>query len=411
MHQVNCIERLLVNTSVKSKFPALINDPTLVYVDNASTTQRPESVINAVKDFEEKGVANIHRGLYSLAENASRQYEIAREKAAQFINAENKTCIAFSKGTTESINTVAFGFLKHQLKVGDEVIVSAMEHHANLIPWQQVCKERKAFLKIIPVDRNGDLVLNEFTKLLNSKTKLIAVTHISNTLGTINPIDKIIEKAHKESIPVLVDAAQSVTHQQIDVQKWNADFIAFSAHKMFGPFGVGVLYVNPKFHEMMNPFVFGGGAVKNVTFEETEWLGFPANIEAGTSNISGVIGFSAALDFATSLNWNSAAEHQYERGEKLREGIKQLQGFHLAGNARKMGGIVSFFHDHIHPHDIASFLDSRNIAVRAGHHCTQPLLDALGIPATVRVSFSIYNTNEDVEKILDALKDVNKFWS
>ena len=401
-----------VNASaIKSKFPALVNDPSLVYADNAATTQRPLEVIQAVCDFEKNGVANVHRGLYSLAELATMKYEAAREKTAHFINAPNQRCIAFTKGTTESINAVAFGFLKHQLNEGDEVIISAMEHHANLIPWQQVCLEKKAMLKIIPVNQNGELVFDSLSSLINSKTKFLAVTHISNTLGTINPVEEIIEIAHQKNVPVLVDAAQSMAHTAIDVQKWNADFVAFSAHKMFGPFCMGVLYAHSKYHGLMKPLIFGGGAIKNVTFDETEWLSYPGNMEAGTPNISGVIGFSAALDFVSAFNWSEVSKHQQELGEKFREGIERLNDYRVAGNAKQKSGIVSFVHDRVHPHDVASFLASKNIAVRAGHHCTQPLLDSLGVAATVRASFSVYNSVDDVEKILEALQDVNKFWS
>jgi cysteine desulfurase/selenocysteine lyase len=396
---------------IRSYFPAFRENPNWIYADNAATTQRPLPVLEAMAGYERSGVTNIHRGLYQQAETSTARYEEARKKTAAFIGAGEARTIAFTKGTTESINTVAFGFLKHQLKAGDEVIVSAMEHHANLIPWQQVCKERGAELKVIPVNAGGELEIDSLQKLLSDRARLLAITHISNTLGTINPIREIIDIAHRHHVPVLVDAAQSAALHPLQAEELNADFLAFSAHKMFGPFGLGVLYVHPKHHENIRPFHFGGGAIKNVSFQETEWLDFPARMEAGTQNISGIIGFSAALDFIQGIRSHDFTNYVTSLGDRLREGASQLKGFKIIGTSSRRTGIVSVFHEHVHPHDIASFLASKNIAVRAGHHCTQPLLDALGIPATTRFSFSIYNTPQQVDEILNGLEDVNKFWN
>lgn len=395
---------------IKLQFPAFRANSDWVYADNAATTQRPERVINAVSEFERRGVANVHRGLYKQAEEATEKFEEARKKTARFIGASSEHTIAFTKGTTEAINLVASCFLKNLVKPGDEVLITAMEHHSNLIPWQQVCQERQAKLKVIPINKNGDLQLDQVKTLLGSKTRMLAITHISNTLGTINPVKEIIPLAHQVNVPVLVDAAQSVSHYKIDVEDMGADFLVFSAHKMFGPFGVGVLYAHPKHHDRIQPLNFGGGAIKNVTFFETDWLDYPYNIEAGTQNISGVIGYSAALDWVSGTWSAELSTHVESLSERLREGIQKLNGFRIIGQASKRSGIVSVFNDSIHPHDMASFLASANIAVRAGHHCTQPLLDSLGIPATTRFSFSVYNTTDDVERILEVLNDLMKFW-
>jgi cysteine desulfurase / selenocysteine lyase len=392
--------------AIRSEFPVFQHHPTLVYADNAATTQKLQRVIEAVAAYEKQGVANIHRGMYLLAEKATRQVEETREKVARFIGAPDARCIAFTKGTTESINAVAYGFLHHQLKAGDEVVITGMEHHANLIPWQ-----RHAVLKVIPVDKQGDLVMDSIPQIIGRKTKLLALTHISNTLGTVNPIKEIIAMAHEYGVPVLIDAAQSFSHSRVDVRELKADFLAFSAHKMFGPFGVGVLYVDPKHWESMTPFNVGGGAIRKVTFTDTEWMDFPRNMEAGTPNVSGVIGFSSTLDFLETLDWDEVSNHTTSLGKRFREGLAQVKDFQLVGDAQQQAGIVSFVHERIHPHDVAFFLTSKDIAVRAGHHCTQPLLDLLGIPATVRASFTIYNREQDVDQILEALSDLKKFWT
>jgi cysteine desulfurase / selenocysteine lyase len=395
---------------IKSHFPAFRENPGWIYADNAATTQRPDVVIDAVNGYERKGVANVHRGLYKQAEESTARFEEARKKSARFIVASDESSIAFTKGTTESINIVAFGFLKHRLHPGDEVVITAMEHHANLLPWQQVCRERKAKLNVVPVNEKGELMMDALQSMITPRTRMVAVTHISNTLGTINPVGEIIQLAHKHHVPVLVDTAQSAACYPIDVNEWGVDFLAFSSHKMFGPFGVGALYAHPKHHSEMMPLNFGGGAIKHVTFSDAVWMDYPHGIEAGTQNISGVIGFSSSLDFVNSVRSAEASRHVELLGERFREGVKTLNGFRIIGEAGRRTGIVSVFHKRIHPHDIASFLAAKNIAVRAGHHCSQPLLDSLGIPATARFSFSIYNTMEDVEKILAELKELDKFW-
>lgn len=396
--------------ALKSRFPVFQHKPLLVYADNASTTQKPGEVIKTMSDFYEFGCANVHRGLYKLSEEATVRYERVRKEVAEFIGTKDDQSIAFTKGTTESINIVAHGYLHPILKQGDEVLITAMEHHANLIPWQQVCRQRKAILKVLPVDDNGDLKLDELPSLIGPRTKLVAVTHISNTLGTINPVKEIIQKAHRYHIPVLVDAAQSVSYYSLQVDELDADFLVFSAHKMFGPMGVGVLYTRQEYREGITPLIFGGGAIRNVEFESTEFMNYPGNLEAGTPNVSGVLGLGAAIGFMKQLDVNYLSAHIESLANKLRTGLNE-QAFSVIGNAKSKSGIVSFIHDKIHPHDISSYLASKDVAVRAGHHCTQPLLHSMGVMSTVRASFSVYNTIEDVDRILETLKGLKKFWA
>ncbi len=400
-----------VTNSIKSLFPIFSNHPALVYLDNAATSQKPKSVIQSVIDYYEKENANVHRGLYKLSSSATTRYEEVRNKVAKLIGASDPNSISFTKGTTESINVVAHGFLKKLLMAGDSVVISGMEHHANLIPWQQVCKEKKALLRIIPVDGDGNLDLSTLDSLLTTNTRLLAITHISNVLGTINPIEEIISCAHKKNIPVLIDAAQSAGHYPIDIKNLDADFLVFSAHKMFGPLGAGVLFSLEKYRNQIEPLNYGGGAIKNVEFDHTEFLEYPHNLEAGTPNISGVIGLGEAIDFIQSLDMKSSILYTNELMIYFKEKLNSLPFVKPFGNPVKSGSIVSFQVKNVHPHDVAGFLGNVNIAVRAGHHCAQPLLESLGVPSTVRVSFAIYNTKEDVDRTISALIDLKKFWS
>ena len=397
--------------AIKSNFPIFTHRPELVYLDNAATSQKPLSVIQTITDFYTKENANVHRGLYELSSRATKRYEDVRKKVGSLIGASNQNTVAFTKGTTESINIVAYSFLKKKLKAGDKVVISAMEHHANLIPWQQVCKESGALLEIIPVNEVGELRLELLDSLLDKRVQLVAVTHISNVLGTINPIEEIIFKAHQQKIPVLIDGAQSVGHYPIDVKKLDIDFLVFSAHKMFGPLGTGVLYCKEEFAPQVGPYTYGGGSIKNVEFGATEFLDYPHKLEAGTPNISGVLGLGAAVDYVQQLDLSEAANHTKNLAVDFKEKIKSVGNITLVGNAQKFGSIVSFQVKNIHPHDVSGFLAHANIAVRAGHHCAQPLLESLGVPATVRVSFSIYNTMDDIDKTIDALVELKKFWS
>ena len=398
-------------SALKSHFPIFSHLPDLVYLDSAATSHKPQSVIQAITDFYSKENASVHRGLYPLSSNATQRYEQVREKVCALIGAIHPNTIAFTKGATESINIVAQGFLKKKLEAGDNVLISAMEHHANLIPWQQICKQTHAILRVIPVNDKGELVLEKLDTLIDRRTKLVAVTHISNVLGTINPIEEIISRAHKKNIPVLIDGAQSAGHHPVDVTQIDADFFVFSAHKMFGPLGTGVLYCKEEQAQQVDPINYGGGSIKNVEFKNTEFLGYPKNLEAGTPNISGVIGLGAAIDFIQQLDLTETFTYTKTLTASFKEKIKSMGNIKLVGDAEHFGSIVSFQVDKIHPHDVASFLASNNIAVRAGHHCAQPLLESMGVPATVRASFSIYNTKEDVEKTVLALLELKRFWS
>lgn len=397
--------------SIKSHFPIFTHRPELIYLDSAATSQKPRSVIQAITDFYEKENANVHRGLYELSSKATQRYEDVRKKVCYLIGGSNPNSIAFTKGTTEAINIVAQGFLKKNLQKGDNIVISAMEHHANLIPWQQVCLQTQTTLRIIPVNDRGELVLEKLDSLLDANTKMLAVTQISNVLGTINPIEEIIAAAHKKNIPVLIDGAQSVGHYPIDVKKSNADFLVFSAHKMFGPLGTGVLYCKEEHSKQIDPFNFGGGSIKNVEFAHTEFLDYPHNLEAGTANITGVIGLGTAIDFIQQLDLNEASNHSKKLSIYFKEGLKSLRDIKIVGNSKNFGSIVSFYLENIHAHDVAGFLANENIAVRAGHHCAQPLLESMNVPATVRASFSIYNTREDVDKTIQALVALKKFWA
>ena len=396
---------------IKSRFPIFTHWPALVYLDNAATTQKPRNVIHALNHFYEFENAPVHRGLYKLSSDATQQYEAVRRKIAQLIGAPSEKNIAFTKSTTESINIIAQGYLKKILQPGDNVVISALEHHANLIPWQQVCKQNGSSLRIIPVDAYGDLELNKLDSLLDNKTRLLAVTHISNVLGTINPVEEIISKAHKKNIPVLLDGAQSTGHCTIDVQQLDVDFFAFSAHKMYGPTGTGVLYCKEELGHQISPLNYGGGAIKNVEWNETEFLDYPFHLEAGTPNVSGVIGLGAAIDFVNELELMNTFRETISVSEYFKEKLKTLDYVEVIGKPRQCGPIVSFTVKNIHAHDVAGFLAHQHIAVRAGHHCAQPLLDSLGIPATVRASFSVYNNRDDADKTVEALVELKKFWS
>ena len=394
----------------KSQFP-IFNDSLQgwVYLDNAATTQKPESVIHAVVNFYTNENANVHRGLYDLSAQATRHFEDVRRKVKSFIGASSEYEIAFTNGTTESINIVA-NSLTPTLQEGDEMLVSAMEHHSNLIPWQQACLKSKSFLKVIPVNEAGDLPMSQVRGLITSKTKLVAITHLSNTLGTINPINEIIEISHKKDVPVLIDAAQSVNHIPINVAQLDVDFLAFSAHKMFGPMGTGVLFVKKSHHDLIKPILFGGGAIKEVTLSETKFREFPFSVEAGTPNVAGVVGLGAAIDFLNSWNPEELKNQSQQLATLLREKLKLFSFVSVIGQPREYSSIVAFVVKGIHAHDVASYLSDKKIAVRAGHHCTQPLHDQLGLPATVRASFSIYNTIDDVNRLTDAIGDIKKFW-
>ena len=395
---------------MKNKFPIFKHQPDLVYLDSASTTQRLKSVIQAEIGFYENYNANIHRGIYPIGIAATNAYEGVRKSVQRFINTVFTHEIIFTSGCTEGVNLVAQSFVLSQITEGDNIVISAMEHHANLVPWQQVCLLKKAELRVIPMNYEGVLALNHLGKLLDKKTKIVAVTHISNTLGTINPIKKIINEAHKQNIPVLIDAAQSLTTHKIDVQKLDADFLVFSGHKLFGPTGVGVLFGKEKYLNAMPPYKFGGDMIRDVTFEKTTFSALPNKFEAGTPNIAGVIGLGKAIDFIEKVGQNKIKKHVEKLLNYATNKLKQIENLEIIGNAPEKSGIISFILRGVHPHDVATILAANGVAIRSGHHCTQPTMDFYGIAGTNRVSFSIYNTVEDIDKLIEAIKDVKKIF-
>lgn len=397
----------------KADFPIFRAHPDLVYLDNAATTHKPQSVVDAIQHFYAQENATINRGLYPLGAQASQKYQAVRKQVAQFLNAASEDAIVFTSGTTESINLVAQSFVLPRLNPGDEVLVTAMEHHANLIPWQQVCRQSGAQLIIAPILDNGELDISAFESLINPRTRFISVVHISNTLGTINPIEKIIKlaKAQKDPIPVLVDAAQSAAHYSLDVQALACDFLVFSGHKIYGPTGIGVLYAKPEHLETMQPTRFGGDMIEQVTYEQATFAKAPRRFEAGTPNVAGVLGLGAALDYLQSLDQKAVRAHLDHLKEFATQALQSIEDLTLIGTAKNKSAILSFNLKEVHPHDVASFLGAENIAIRAGHHCTQPLMDAWDLPGTVRASLAIYNTEQDIMKLVETLVEVQAFFS
>lgn len=378
----------------------------LTYLDSAATTQKPQVVINAMHGYYEKSNANVHRGIHHLGNRATLTYEGTRAKVQNFIHARSRKEIVFTKGTTESVNLVAYGFAEQRLNEGDEIVISAMEHHSNLIPWQMLCRRKKAKLRVIPMDESGTLQMDQLEEMLSERTKMVAVVHISNSLGTINPIEKIIELAHAKDIPVLIDAAQSAAYYDIDVQTWDCDFLVFSGHKIFGPTGIGVLYGKEKWLEEMVPWQFGGEMIRSVSFEASTFAESPQKFEAGTPNIAGAAGLSAAIQYIENLGKENIRQHLKALLEYATEKLSAIEGLRIYGNADKKSSIISFMLESAHAHDIATIIDNHGVAVRAGHHCTQPVMQFYGIPATARVSLSIYNSKEDIDRLIEALESV-----
>ena len=383
-----------------------VNGHPLIYLDNAATTQKPKEVINSLIDYYTLLNSNIHRGVHYLSQQATTAFEESRATVQHFINAAHQHEIIFTKGTTESINLVASSFGKAFLHEGDEIIISEMEHHSNIVPWQMICEEKGAHLKVLPIDEEGNLKIEELELLLTQKTKIIAVTHISNALGTINPIKRIIEIAHKKDIPVLIDGAQAMSHQPVDVQDLDCDFYCFSGHKMYGPMGVGVLYGKEAWLEKLPPYQGGGEMIQRVTFTHTTFNELPFKFEAGTPNVADVIGLKSAIDYINRIGISKIA--QYEN-ELLEYGTKQLlsiSGLSIIGKAKEKASIISFILDHIHPYDAGLLIDKWGIAVRTGQHCAQPIMDKYGIPGTIRASFALYNTKEEIDRLVDTIKKV-----
>jgi len=394
---------------VRKDFPILssfVKQQPLVYLDNAATTQKPVHVIDAIRMYYSSQNSNVHRGVHYLSQLATEQYEAARETVREFLNAESTREIIFTRGTTEGINLLARSFGRNHLKPGDEVLISTIEHHSNIVPWQMICDEKGAILKVIPINDAGELLMDEFEKLLSERTKLVSVTHISNALGTVNPIRDIIRKAHAKNIPVLIDAAQSIQHVPIDVRELDCEFLVFSGHKLYGPTGIGVLYGKAEWLEILPPYQGGGDMILSVAFEKTTYNDLPYKFEAGTPNIAGAIGLAAAIDYFTALDMDALIAHEANLLTYATRRISTIPGLTLIGTAKQKASILSFTLCAVHPHDIGTILDQYGVAIRAGHHCAQPTMQRLGIPATARASFSFYNTKQDVDVLVNAVEHV-----
>jgi len=394
---------------IRKDFPVLsqmVHGNRLVYLDNAASSQVPQMVIERGSQYLKHEHSNIHRGVHYLSMKATSAYEGAREKVKRFINARDVRECIFVRGATEGINLVMHGYGRKFIGAGDEIIISAMEHHANIVPWQMLCEEKNAKLRVIPMNDAGELLLDEYDGLLNEKTKLVAVAHVSNALGTVNPIKEIIERAHKYGVPVLIDGAQWAPHMPIDVQDLDCDFYTFSGHKIFAPTGSGVIYGKAALLEKMNPFQGGGDMIKSVTFEKTTYADLPNKFEAGTPAIASQIGLGAAIDYLNIIGREKAAAYEHELLRYATECLSAIEGVRIIGTAREKLGVLSFVIDDIHPHDIGTILDQEGIAVRAGHHCAQPVMRRLNVPATARASFAFYNTREEVDQLLLAIEKV-----
>lgn len=394
---------------IRKDFPVLsreVNGKPLVYLDNGASSQVPQPVIDRTSKYLAEEHSNIHRGVHYLSQHATTAYEAAREKVKRFINAaEAKECI-FVRGTTEGINLVAYSYGRKFIDEGDEIVLSAMEHHSNIVPWQVVAEDRGARIRVIPMNERGELIIEEYEKLLNERTKIVAVTHVSNSLGTVNPIKEMIATAHKFGVPVLVDAAQSVPHFPVDVQDLDADFFVFSGHKMFAPTASGVVYGKREWLDRMPPYQTGGGMIRTVSFEKTTYAPIPEKFEAGTPGIAAGIGLGAAIDYLNAVDFNAAAEYEHSLLEYATARLSDIPEVKIIGTAANKASVLSFTIEGIHPHDIGTILDQQGIAVRAGHHCAQPVMQFFDVPATARASFAFYNTKEEVDKLADAIQKV-----
>ena len=391
---------------IRDEFPALrqqIYGKNLIYFDNGATSQKPKLVLDAINQFYSKENANIHRGVHFMSQKATTEYEAARQRIQQYIGARKSEEIIFTKGTTDSINLVAFSF-GNLLSAGDEILISAMEHHSNIVPWQMLCERQGCILKVAPINQRGELRMDEFERLLSKKTKLVSITHISNTLGTVNPVKEIIEKAHAVGAKVLIDGAQSIQHMHINVKELNCDFYAFSSHKVFGPTGIGVLYGKEDLLDRMPPYQGGGDMISRVTFERTTYNELPFKFEAGTPHIAGGICLGKAFEFLSSIDMAAAEKHERELAKYAEDMLDTFEGLQIIGEAKDKTSVVSFSVKGIHPFDIGTLLDKQGIAVRTGHHCTQPLMDFYQIPGTVRASFAFYNTKEEIDTFVAAVE-------
>ena len=391
---------------IREEFPILdqkINGEDLIYLDNAASTQKPKAVINAIKDYYENDHSNVHRGVHTLSVRATEAYENARVKVTEFINSPNNHQIIFTKGTTDSINLIATS-ITSLINENDEILITAMEHHSNIVPWQELCKRTGAVLKIIPINENGEILIDDYKDMVSAKTKLISVVHLSNTLGTINPIEDIIKIAKSHDVITVIDGAQAAGHLPIDVQQLDCDFYLFSGHKIFGPTGIGVLYGKEEILNRIDPYQYGGEMILKVTFEETTYNSLPHKFEAGTPNIAGAVGIGASIDFINSLDRDLCHEYEMSLHDYALNQLEQIDGIRIIGKSSHKSAIISFVIDGMHPHDIGTIINQKGIAVRTGHHCTMPLMDFYEIPGTVRASFSIYNNHSEIDKLIDAIK-------
>ncbi|HEY1497119.1 MAG TPA: cysteine desulfurase [Candidatus Solibacter sp.] len=399
---------------IREDFPVLkqkVHGKPLVYLDSAATAQKPFAVIDAIRRFHEVDCANIHRGVHELSQRSTAAYEETRAKAKRFLNARSKDELIFVRGTTEGINLVTSSWGRRNVKESDEIIISAMEHHSNIVPWQMLCLETGAKLRVIPMNERGELLMEEYEKLLNPRTRMVAVTHVSNALGTINPVRQIIEMAHNVGALTLVDGAQAVPHAKVDLQALDVDFYTFSGHKVVGPTGIGILYGKTKLLNAMPPYQGGGDMIKVVTFEKTTYADLPYKFEAGTPNIAGGIGLGAALDYVNALGIEKIAAYEHELLEYGTEQLSAIPGLKLIGTAKEKASVLSFVIEGIHPHDIGTILDRQGIAVRTGHHCAQPVMDFFNVPATTRASLAFYNTFGEIDALVGGIKKVKEIFS
>jgi cysteine desulfurase / selenocysteine lyase len=396
---------------IRSDFPILsekIHGKPLVYLDNAATSQKPRSVVEAISRFYYKDNSNIHRGVHLLSQRATSAYEDSRATVQNFINAPESREIVFTRGTTEAINLVASSYGREKVREGDEVLITAMEHHSNIVPWQMLCQEKKARLRVVPITDEGELELHEYEQLLSARTRLVAVMHVSNVLGTVNPVREMIALAHARGVPVLIDGAQAVPHMRVDVQDLDCDFYAFSSHKVYGPSGVGVLYAKAPLLEGMAPYQGGGDMISSVTFEETKYNTIPYKFEAGTPNIAGVIGLAAAIEYVNGIGLDRIHAYEQQLLAYAVESLSSIPGVELIGTAREKASVVSFTLRGAHPHDIGTIVDEYGIAIRTGHHCAQPLMERYRIPATARASLAVYNTREEIDALVEAIYRVKE---
>ena len=399
---------------VKEEFPILsqrVNEKRLIYLDNASTTQKPSSVINEIQNYYESTNSNIHRGVHHLSQKATEKYEDSRKIVQNFIGAKSSKEIIFVRGATEAVNLVANSYVKPLLSEGDNIIISQMEHHANIVPWQLITKEKKAEIRVVPINEAGELLVDDMDDLIDENTRFISLNHVSNSLGTVNPVNKLIQKAHQNDIRIMIDGAQAVQHMKVNVSELDVDFYCFSGHKMYGPTGIGILYGKKEILEKMEPYQGGGDMIKSVTFEKTIYNDVPHIFEAGTPNIVGAIGLAKAIEFIENVTIERIEKHEMDLLNYATEKINSIEGVEIVGNAENKTSVISFVMGDIHPHDIGTIMDNLGIAIRAGHHCTQPVMDFYNIPATARASFAIYNTEEDVDKLVEGIQKVKEVFT